>query len=629
MSEPTIIDRPPRIQPELPVDEIEIPGPPEKEERGWERLIQVGLPLLTIIGYALVSGRSPRMMIPMALSVVGSVLFSIYSYFKEKKRRAEQEKAYSDRITELTKEMAQHHDQQRRFYRYNYPDVQITFRLVKSARIEAEKLDRTLRGEARLWERRISDQDFGVIRLGMGTLPSSVVYVLGDVENIDDPQVREAMKLEADSQFVTDIPVILSLRYTPEDESDAGNNSDADPEGEAQERQETRTPSTHALGIAGERSAVYRYVRAMLAQFTVFHAPSDARLYVLATHRREWSWTDELPHSQPDEQGKLCCFVEESSGKAIDTRFSDDEGNELEQYLESIRKVLSQRKIRLQDRDETEGKGDPTLPFLLVIVDLLDAVYDPDSPLRELESDAAISILLEEGAMLGAAVLFLVPERSKIPSGCQSVLEIEETTPATNSKIQQYQRLHFRYAEIGINTFRYIGEADEIVQPDQMQDLSNQLVRLEMRQGAGANLAGSVLFLDLMGYGSLEELVEATWRNWQDSTLDRYANWLRVKLGRMAGNKDRSLVFSAKRDGVHGMVAGSTGSGKSELLISLIAGMAVTYDPTVVNFVLVDYKGGGAFKEFEDLPHCVDIITNLAGEGVTRMFTAIKAEMER
>ena len=100
-------------------------------------------------------------------------------------------------------------------------------------------------------------------------------------------------------------------------------------------------------------------------------------------------------------------------------------------------------------------------------------------------------------------------------------------------------------------------------------------------------------------------------------------------MGLMAGNKARSLVFSAKRDGVHGMVAGSTGSGKSELLISLITGMALNYDPSVLNFVLVDYKGGGAFSEFVALPHCVDIITNLAPDGVTRMFTAIQAEMRR
>ena len=54
MNEPLYIDRPPRIQPELPSDEIEIPPPPEKENTGMSRLIQVALPLLTIVGYILI-----------------------------------------------------------------------------------------------------------------------------------------------------------------------------------------------------------------------------------------------------------------------------------------------------------------------------------------------------------------------------------------------------------------------------------------------------------------------------------------------------------------------------------------------------------------------------------------------
>src|SRR5262245_2463798 len=77
------------------------------------------------------------------------------------------------------------------------------------------------------------------------------------------------------------------------------------------------------------------------------------------------------------------------------------------------------------------------------------------------------------------------------------------------------------------------------------------------------------------------------------------------------------------------MVAGGTGAGKSELLMTLIVGLALNYDPSVLNFVLVDYKGGGAFKPFERLPHCVDTITNLNITGVKRMFTAINAEMRR
>ncbi|RME61199.1 MAG: hypothetical protein D6790_08185, partial [Caldilineae bacterium] len=63
--------------------------------------------------------------------------------------------------------------------------------------------------------------------------------------------------------------------------------------------------------------------------------------------------------------------------------------------------------------------------------------------------------------------------------------------------------------------------------------------------------------------------------------------------------------------------------------ISLVVGLALRYDPTVLNFVLVDYKGGGAFQPFADLPHCVDLVTNLNPSAVERMFTAIRAEMRR
>ena len=295
-----------------------------------------------------------------------------------------------------------------------------------------------------------------------------------------------------------------------------------------------------------------------------------------------------------------------------------------------MRKTLAQRKLQLQEtNDEGGARGDPTLPLLLLVVDLLDAQASTDPLFANLEGDAAISILLAEGALLGAAVVFLVPERSKVPSGCEGVIEVERTTPATNSRLQDFQRLHFRYAETGVNTYRYIGQADAIPRADELTDLAARLAALEMRQSFGGSLPASVAFMEFMGYHSLEELQTDAWAHWMDSCAAANADWLRAQIGVMGGNKPRTLHFSAKRDGVHGMVAGSTGSGKSELLISQIVGMAVTYDPSVLNFVLVDYKGGGAFSAFKELPHCVDIITNLAGEGVTRMFTAINAELQR
>jgi DNA segregation ATPase FtsK/SpoIIIE-like protein len=630
MNKPTFIDRPPRIQPELPIGERQIPRPPSRPQLGAQRLVEIGLPMVTIVGYILVSvfaggSNGALLLIPMAISVVAAVAFSLYSIRDEKLKQEQAELAYANRLVELNKEMQANHDLQRRFYHYNYPDVHGTAQVVRSAMQEARAAERTLRTESRLWERRTDDDDFGVVRLGIGTLPSTVVYRLGDIEEYDNPQARAALKLEGDARYVSDIPVIISLRPPPslEDQEDQ--------QAKKAMRELISTPVVHALGVAGERSAVYAFARALTAHYAVFHTPADARLYLLAGQRREWAWTDSLPHCRGDDQNRFRCFVSEIKEQPGEKAFDDDDGGELEQFLEGIRKLLAQRKIRMQERDGEEGGGGggPQLPFALLVVDLLDTTYDDTSPLNKVATDAALAFILEEGPALGAAVVFLVPERSKIPGGCGAVVEIERTTPATNSRSGENQKLHFRFAAVGVNSPHYVGLADAVAEPAECAQIARDMAAVNLRQGSGANLTPAVPFLDLMGHTNLDDLSAHAWRNWQASTESRYGNWLRVKIGMMSGNKPRTLVFSAKRDGVHGMVAGSTGSGKSELLISLIAGMAVTYDPSVLNFVLVDYKGGGAFKEFASLPHCVDIITNLASDGVTRMFTAINAEMKR
>ena len=91
--------------------------------------------------------------------------------------------------------------------------------------------------------------------------------------------------------------------------------------------------------------------------------------------------------------------------------------------------------------------------------------------------------------------------------------------------------------------------------------------------------------------------------NWARSLVPENQEWLSAPIGLVSSREARRLVFSADGDGVHGMVAGTTGSGKSELLQTLIGGMAIRYDPRIINFVLVDFKGGAAFEPFRKLPH--------------------------
>ena len=120
------IERPPRIQPELPEGEFDIPGVPEVEKEPAQLLVQVFLPLISILGYLLLSifgqGRNLFFMLPMALSVIVTVGLALYSRQQQNKKRQELQSAYKNRLIEIRKDMQVQHDIQRRFYQHTYPD---------------------------------------------------------------------------------------------------------------------------------------------------------------------------------------------------------------------------------------------------------------------------------------------------------------------------------------------------------------------------------------------------------------------------------------------------------------------------------------------------------------------------
>ncbi|MFC7573668.1 FtsK/SpoIIIE domain-containing protein [Klenkia terrae] len=81
--------------------------------------------------------------------------------------------------------------------------------------------------------------------------------------------------------------------------------------------------------------------------------------------------------------------------------------------------------------------------------------------------------------------------------------------------------------------------------------------------------------------------------------------------------------------GPHAVVAGTTGAGKSELLRTLVLGLASAHPPDLCSFLLVDYKGGAAFAEATDLPHTVGVLTDLDGASTARALRSLGAELTR
>lgn len=104
---------------------------------------------------------------------------------------------------------------------------------------------------------------------------------------------------------------------------------------------------------------------------------------------------------------------------------------------------------------------------------------------------------------------------------------------------------------------------------------------------------------------------------------------LAVPLGARAAGDYVYLNLHEKAHGPHGLVAGTTGSGKSEILQSYILSLAVNFNPYEVAFLLIDYKGGGMSKMFTALPHLLGTITNLDGSQSMRALASIKSELAR
>jgi len=622
MAEKIFIDRPPRIEPELPSGSFEIPNPPDKPDSAGQMLQQAFLPMVMIMGYVITSmfggGRNMLMMIPMALSVVATIALAIYTNIQEKKETEAADAAYKRRIGELRRKMESEHEQQRIYYFYNYPNPEKTLGIASDLDRPVDMRMEEIRSGTRLWERRPKDHDFLYLRLGIGTRQSTVVYKVSANEKPDNPLMREATRLAEDSRLLYGVPVTIPI-HLPSDDTEKKKvdtkKSESKDDEEKEESQEAKGITIrHSVGIVGNSSEkVHAYLRTMLVDYAAFHSPQDTMLYVAGSSaaRQSWRWAYALPHCKETDKTETLLFEN-------DEKPGENEADRMRLFWKNIRTILERRRMRLQDK---ESGTDVKLPFMLVVVD----VRTPApawSCLKDIEGEAAISTILMDGQMLGAAIIFLVPDRSKVPSRCTAIIEIDEDAKDPELAV-------FRYAETGFNSVRYVGTTNLVSTQEMSREFSRHIEMVDLRRGFGSSLAATVTLMEMLNIQSIDQLQEFSRDNWRRSMDPKSADWLYTAIGLLSGNEPRVLTFSAKADGVHGIIAGSTGSGKSELLMTMIIGMALNFSPDVLNFVLIDFKGGSAFEPFKHLPHKVDMVTNLDPSATARVFASIIAELDR
>ena len=424
----------------------------------------------------------------------------------------------------------------------------------------------------RLWERRAGDGDFGIIRVAVGaqTLATPLVPPLTRPLEDLEPMTAGALRRFLDAySVVPDLPVAVSVR------------------GFARLYIRGAAPDRTGAGrvTPATAEAARGLVRAMIAQLAVFHAPDDLLIAVCPApdRRAEWEWVKWLPHNlhptRTDAVGPVRLVA--TSAAELETRLDD----------------LVASRARFNPGSATAN------PHIVVVLDG-----------GELAGSAHLAT---DGGVDAVTLIDLDQPPPRLLDRTMIVLD-----PATADH---------RLLTVTADDQGAVGAADLLTRAD-AEALARRLSPLRLAAAArsgDAPLSRDLGLPDLLGIADPYQFDTAL--GWAPRP---HRDRLRVPIG--IGRDGQPVELDLKESaqdgmGPHGLLIGATGSGKSEVLRTLVLALAATHSSETLNLVLVDFKGGATFTSLDRLPHVAAVITNLADELplVDRMVDAINGELVR
>jgi DNA segregation ATPase FtsK/SpoIIIE, S-DNA-T family len=339
-----------------------------------------------------------------------------------------------------------------------------------------------------------------------------------------------------------------------------------------------------SVGMCGARESVLLLMRAAVCGLASAHTPQDLHIHLIApgTAREDWRWMEWLPHTSYTHQGgagDLMAF----------------ESSRIHNLLGTLSQIVDERREH-PDLGRT--------PHLLLVVDGPTLV----------ESEAVYTTILREGHLIGVSVICLVSALEQIPGDCRAVVEIRDDGSS-------------RYAQTGAAIGEIPGRAVDMLSIQDAEHIARALSSVTLRDvGMSGRIPRRVDFLDLYGVRDVQELPATLAARWRRA-IPKGVLPHPVPIGRESLTANTDLLLDEDHHGPHGVLAGTTGSGKSELLQTLVCALALEHDPRLLNLLLIDFKGGSTFNVFANLPHTVGTVTNLDGMLVERALEALKAEV--
>lgn len=429
-----------------------------------------------------------------------------------------------------------------------------------------------LQKNRRLWERDINHNDFMQFRLGVGNAPLSVhVETPGEKFSLEDDSLKSYLSNTVKNHSI--------LAGVPIIESFVKKN---------------------IIAVEGKRELIKNFVNNILIQAMAYHSYKDLKVILLTSelYANDWQFIKTLPHAWSDDKK---------------TRFFATTAEEMKNisfYLEQIVKARfakpesgeNSAKEKFSENEKYKAFG----TYYLIITDNYKVA-------RNLQ---AVENIISHGGNYGFSFLILGDNLSNAPPECKGFISIgEKTSGLFESELIANKQKIFSVDKSSFN----------------MESCVNTVANIPIEMGKGEySLPNTISFLQMYKAGMIEQLNPVNRWKKNNPVIS-----LSAPVGIGTNGELFKLDLHEKFHGPHGLVAGMTGSGKSEWIISYILSMACNFHPDEVQFVLIDYKGGGLAGAFENretgvrLPHLIGTITNLDVSEINRSLVSINSELKR
>ena len=345
----------------------------------------------------------------------------------------------------------------------------------------------------------------------------------------------------------------------------------------------------YILGVVGKSDETREFIKQLLLQIITFHSYEDVKLVFFVDEKTQenWDFAKILPHAW-------------SNDKQV--RFF---ATNYEEMCEISIMLERQLDARMEAGDKADFRSLP--PYYIIITDNFKIAKNVPIVIRALKLKTNV----------GMNVIVLNENLSTLPNECTTFLSIS----GRNGAIFESELTSDKQKEFTIDNYTqgsFVNCCKKVAN-----------IPIKFTQD-NYNLPNVIDFLEMYGVGKVEQL-NANYR-WK---MSNPTSSLQVPVGIDSHGMLFKLDIHEKAHGPHGLIAGMTGSGKSEFIITYVLSLAVNYHPEDVSFVLIDYKGGGlagAFKNEDTgvkLPHLAGTITNLDTLEMNRSLVSIQSELRR